>query len=507
MMKELLYTQKERMYKSELKKIKATLENTILIKNNSEKSLILVRERAETLSHRLHTSLDELHKLKVTNAQLATDNSSLKSELDEVKALHEEHKANSPNHRYHRNSIFGQSPRPSVQRKNTLLTLYTVSENLDTDDIGEGDQAMNDIIKTHETAALQSKKKLLDRMHSKSQFHTHTKSDQKHKEKLENRIKEVDKQLKDNLDGGQDDDYVVIDDEYVEDDDDDDDNSSKVEKKAVSSSKQEKDGVKRFFKNLSHRRMHSLSNASVADGKVDLKKHHELVKKLKSQVEELEKTIEMKEVEMRSLQSASLNFNSLLREANDAAEEMESDLRFSMRELDNVKEKNASLEAAHARVTKDLQEKHDENSTLREAEVESSATIKLLRKSIDELNEKIKKTESDLQSTLIELKNSQNEKLLLEETNAMVKKDLQAKEHENSILREAKIETSATIESLEKSVIELNEKLKIRTLSIDTLEKQNEASQLIGDKMMQLQADIIVLQEQKDQEIRPGVNS
>ena len=130
-----------------------------------------------------------------------------------------------------------------------------------------------------------------------------------------------------------------------------------------------------------------------------------MVKKLKSQVEDLEKTIEMKEVEMRSLQSASLNFNSLLREANDAAEEMESDLRFSMRELDNVKEKNASLEAAHARVTKDLQEKHDENSTLREAEVESSATIKLLRKSIDELNEKIKKIDSDLQSTLIELKN------------------------------------------------------------------------------------------------------
>ena len=294
MMKELLYTQKERMYKSELKKIKATLENTILIKNNSEKSLILVRERAETLSHRLHTSLDELHKLKVTNAQLATDNSSLKSELDEVKALHEEHKANSPNHRYHRNSIFDQSPRPSVQRKNTLLSLYTVSEDLDTDDIGEGDQAMNDIIKMHETAALQSKKKRLDRMHSKSQFHIHTKSDQKHKEKLESRIKEVDQQLKDKMDDEQDDDYVVVNDEYVE--DDDDDNGTKVEKEASIISKQEKNSVKKFFKNLSHRRMHSLSNASGADGKVDLEKHHELVKKLKSQVEDLEKSIEMKEV-------------------------------------------------------------------------------------------------------------------------------------------------------------------------------------------------------------------
>ena len=59
MMKELLYTQKERMYKSELKKIKATLENTILIKNNGEKSLILVRERAETLSHRLHLQKEQ----------------------------------------------------------------------------------------------------------------------------------------------------------------------------------------------------------------------------------------------------------------------------------------------------------------------------------------------------------------------------------------------------------------------------------------------------------------
>ena len=55
-----------------------------------------------------------------------------------------------------------------------------------------------------------------------------------------------------------------------------------------------------------------------------------------------------------------------------------------------MKREKCIIEAAHARVTKDLKEKHDENSTLREAEVESSATIKLLRKSIDELNEKIK---------------------------------------------------------------------------------------------------------------------
>ena len=108
-----------------------------------------------------------------------------------------------------------------------------------------------------------------------------------------------------------------------------------------------------------------------------------------------------------------MNFNSLLGEANDAAEEMESDLRFSMRELDNVKEKNASLEAAHAQLKKDLQEKDDENSTLRDVEVESSATIKLLRKSIDELNEKIKKIESDLKSTLTELKKSYNEKTVI----------------------------------------------------------------------------------------------
>ena len=161
----------------------------------------------------------------------------------------------------------------------------------------------------------------------------------------------------------------------------------------------------------------------------------------------------MKEVEMRSLQSASLNFNSLLREANDAAEEMESDLRFSMRELDNVKEK-CIIGSCACTCNKGFARKTRENSTLREAEVESSATIKLLRKSIDELNEKIKKIESDLQSTLVELKKSHKEKALLEEAHAMVTKDLQAKEQENSILRKAKIETSATIESLEKSVTE-----------------------------------------------------
>ena len=416
MMKELIYAQKERMYKHELQLLRKNLDAAVNDKNNSDKSAIILRERSETLSHKFHASLDEKQQLQTKNVQLVSENFRLKNELAELKALHEEHKANSPKHPKHRNSIFDHAPRSVMPRTNTLLTLYTMAE----EDKDDTEQKMKEIEKQHTANILKSKKKHLDHLHSKSQLHMETESDKKHHENLNDRINEVNEQLKEN-------DFTVVNDDDYNDDDVDNINNKKVDVN---------DGIKSFFKQLSMRNLNVNNkgeNRSINSNNSDnvLAANNKLLEDARKDIDVLKKTLEMKNKEVNSLNNSKATLNSLLIEAQDDTVEMENDLRFTMRELENNKEINQTLEIKN----KELNDK------------------------LDRIQEKY------------------------------------------TLLKEKEAVLNGTIESSKISINALNEELKTYKLTADKLSKDNEASKLIGDKMMQLQADIIVLQEQKTQEV------
>ena len=428
MMKELIYAQKERMYKHEMKTLRKKYDDAINDKNNSEKSAIILRERSETLSHKLNKSLDEIQEAQSENVVLASNNFKLQNELKEIKALHEEHKANSPKHPTHRNSIFDHAPRSVMPRTNTLLALYSMVEEED----DETERQMKDIEKKHETKILKSKKKHLDHLHSKSQLHGDTNSDRKHQEKIKNRINQVNNQLEENLKKSDDeamaDDFVVVDDDY--DDNDLDENNKKEAGKNVVVD----DGIKTFFKKLSMRNLHNkIENRNTNSNRDDMiAANNLLLEKARNDIKELKKKLDLKSKEVNSLSNSKETLNSLLNQAQDETVDMENDLRFTMRELENIKQLKETVDQNLQKLNKDLEVCRTENVLLKDKEAVSSVAIESSKITIDSLNEEIKK-------------------------------------------------------------YKLNE---------EKLSKDDEASQLIGDKMMQLQADIIVLQEQKNQEIR-----
>jgi chromosome segregation ATPase len=418
MMKELIYAQKERMYKYELQLLRKDLDAAVNDKNNSDKSAIILRERSETLSHKFHASLDEKQQLQTKNVQLVSENFRLKNELTEIKALHEEHKSNSPKHPKHRNSIFDHAPRSVMPRTNTLLNLYTMAE--EEEDQDDMEQKMKEIEKQHTANILNSKKRHLDHLHSKSQLHMETESDKKHHENLNDRINEVNHQLKEN-------DFTVVNDDDYNDDDVDNINNKKVDVN---------DGIKSFFKQLSMRNLNinnkaenRFINSNNNDDVVAV--NNALLEDARKDIEVLKKTLEMKNKEVNSLNNSKATLNSLLIEAQDDTVEMENDLRFTMRELENNKEVNRTLEIKNK-----------------------------------ELNDKLIKIQEKY-----------------------------------TLLKEKEAISNGTFESSKITINALNEELKTYKLTADKLSKDNEASKLIGDKMMQLQADIIVLQEQKAQEV------
>merc|ERR1712196_594405 len=101
-----------------------------------------------------------------------------------------------------------------------------------------------------------------------------------------------------------------------------------------------------------------------------------------------------------------------------------------------------------------------------------------------------------------ELENIKQLKETVDQNLQKLNKDLEVCRTENVLLKDKEAVSSVAIESSKITIDSLNEEIKKYKLNEEKLSKDNEASQLIGDKMMQLQADIIVLQEQKDQEIR-----